>query len=137
MQPDHLKNLATAITKRLVENAIRLQFSRNDLESCQEEVTEDEMVQDALNLALGEDTGCLGEEEINATNIDVLFVEEILRKLENNMRDRCFHSFVLVLEGMTARGATAERALNAILRVNPNNLGEGPCNCNRATCPFK
>lgn len=44
------------------------------------DVEEDDMVRDALNIALGEDTGCLGLEDIHPGNIDVLFVEQKLRE---------------------------------------------------------
>lgn len=82
--PVTARQLAEQITRRLVENAIRLQFTRNDLalvakaDDDDPALDENEMVNDALNLALGDDTGCLSDEELNAENIDVLWVEQLM-----------------------------------------------------------
>lgn len=72
---------AEAIVSRIVENSIRGQFIRLGLEGVEVGgalLNEDDMVRDALNLALGEDTGCLGTEDLHPGFIDVLFVEQKL-----------------------------------------------------------
>jgi hypothetical protein len=138
--------LATEITTRLVERAIRHQFTRQDLalisnadESAPDEA---EIVQDALNLALGDDTGCLSEEEETPENIDVMFVEEILEKLERDMRDRCFHDFVRLLSSAqndppTEDGKIAVQCFGAgVLAQGPWGLGSGKCNCGEPDCPY-
>ena len=82
--------LAQEIMERVVERAVRLQFTRCGLAGKEidgELLDEDAMERDAINLALGEDTGCLVDEEINAENIDVLFVDEKLEELEERMRE--------------------------------------------------
>ena len=76
-----VKDLAITITKRLTERAIRCTFSRHSLWDHPDGLDEDDMVFDALGIALGEDVGCLGPEEEDAEHIDVLFVEEQLRAL--------------------------------------------------------
>jgi len=103
---------------------------------------EDEMVQDALNLALGDDTGCLTEEEEIPENIDVMFVEEILEKLEREMRDRCFHDFIRLLSSAqndppTEDGKIAIQCFGAgVLAQGPWGLGSGKCNCGDSDCPY-
>ena len=82
-QMPNAKALAESIIKRVVENAIRCQWTRNikPLESDPdaEFPTEDELVIDALALALGEDTGCLSEEDDDfRERVDVLWLEDLL-----------------------------------------------------------
>jgi hypothetical protein len=81
---------AEAIVSRIVENAIRLQFTRLGLEGVEADgqlLNEDDMVRDAINLALGQDTGCLVDDEINPETIDVLFVEQKLREAAASRED--------------------------------------------------
>jgi hypothetical protein len=78
-----LRVTATEITKRIVERAVRLQFTRCSLDTINtgdDPLDEDDMVRDAINLALGDDTGCLSDEDLTAENIDLLFVEQQLAK---------------------------------------------------------
>jgi hypothetical protein len=75
--------MARNIIIRIVTNAIRLQWTRNiePLESDEdaEFPTEDELVLDALALALGDDTGCLNEEDEDfRERVDVLWLEDLL-----------------------------------------------------------
>jgi hypothetical protein len=143
---DRLRVFATAITTRLVESAIRRQFNRQDLalisNADESAMDEDDMVQDALNLALGDDTGCLTEEEETPENIDVMFVEEILEKLEREMRDRCFHDFIRLLSSAqndppTEDGKIAIQCFGAgVLARGPWGLGSGKCNCGDPDCPY-
>lgn len=76
--------LARTIINRIVENAIRLQWTRN-IEPVESDPdadfpTEDELVVDALALALGDDTGCLSEEDEDfRERIDLLWLEDLLR----------------------------------------------------------
>ncbi|HZC22221.1 MAG TPA: hypothetical protein VE866_02700, partial [Candidatus Binatia bacterium] len=76
---EHLKTIATEITRRLVERSVRLQFTRHSMEGAVDtddvEFIENDMVDDALNIALGDDTGCLSDEDLTPENIDVLFVQ--------------------------------------------------------------
>jgi hypothetical protein len=141
---DRLKTLATSITERLVENTIRAQFTRASLDhpDPDDPLNEDDMVRDALGVALGEDTGCLGDEEITAENIDVLFVEQELARIEKNMRDRCFHDFIHLLKSAkddppTEDGKIAVLTLaQAVFAQGPEDLGTGKCNCGDKECPY-
>ena len=143
---DRYRILAAGITTRLVERAIRLQFTRQGLalisKSDVSPLDEDEMVKDALNIALGDDTGCLSQEEETSENIDVIFVEEILEKLEQEMRDRCFHDFIRLLstaqnDPPTEEGKIAIQYFGAgVLAQGPWGLGSGKCNCGEPDCPY-
>ena len=72
-------NAAHDITRRLAESVVRVQYSRADLDSFEDGPTEDQMVGDAIMVSLGDDTGCLGNDEMTAEYIDVLFVEQKLQ----------------------------------------------------------
>jgi hypothetical protein len=79
------KSLAHSIVSRIAENAIRSQWVRTlwELEGNPdaEWPTEDSMVQDVLGLALGEDTGCLSEEDEDfRERVDVLWLEDLLAR---------------------------------------------------------
>jgi hypothetical protein len=75
-----IHEIAKGIVSRLTEHAIRIEWTRADLTS-ESENTEDECVEDAIAVALGEDTGCLDPDDLNATNCELLFVEAELKKL--------------------------------------------------------
>jgi len=70
---------AEEITKRLAESVVRAQYSRADLCCFKDAPTEQEMVDDAIMVSLGDDPGCLGDDEMTAEYIDVLFVEQKLK----------------------------------------------------------
>jgi hypothetical protein len=76
---------AAKIVERVAGNAVRLAITRGSLLQCDGEEIDDqaeqEYVQDALNVAMGEDTGCLDEGDLNETNCELLFVGAELRKL--------------------------------------------------------
>lgn len=81
-----IADAAEAITKRLTEHAVRLAITRFDLLSFDpdgrdEANSEDDIVQDIQNVAMGEDTGCLDPDDLDATNCEVMFVEAEIRKL--------------------------------------------------------
>jgi hypothetical protein len=74
---------AEAIVRRVVENAIRVSCARwSIIESLGDDadMTEDDLVDDTIGIALGEDTGCLGDDEMDAEHIDLIFVQEALER---------------------------------------------------------
>ena len=143
---EHLKTIATEITRRLVERSVRLQFTRHSMEGAVDtddvEFIENDMVDDALNIALGDDTGCLSDEDLTPENIDVLFVQGKLAEVERNMRDRCFHDFIRLLSSAqndppTEDGKEAVRCLAAgVYAQGTDGLGDGNCKCGEADCPY-
>ncbi len=73
---------AKAIVTRLVTNAIQSAFSRSLIVF--EGVTEEDVIQDCLDVAMGVDIGCLDEDDLTPENIDVMFVQEELKKAYND-----------------------------------------------------
>lgn len=71
---------AETIVRRLAESVVRVQYSRADLCCFEDAPTEDEMVDDAIAVSMGEEQGCLDEDEMTAENVDVLFVEKQLQE---------------------------------------------------------
>ena len=145
---DRLKTIATALTRRLVGNSVRVQFVRHSLEgavdAAGQEFVESEMVADAVALALGEDTGCLGEEELNSENIELLHVEQLLRQVETDTRDRCYHDFLqhIRLSLEDCRSVEGREALMdfgaGVYAQGPGGLGEWRnCKCGEEGCPNK
>jgi hypothetical protein len=82
-------DLAHEIISRVVPNVIRLAYIRHDLAEHLEDMTEDEFAQDALQLALGEESGCIDPDDLDAENCEVMFVEEKLRVLHSDHIAKC------------------------------------------------
>jgi hypothetical protein len=82
---DVIQEVAVKITSRVAENAVRMAIGRNELTqddgAAIDDKTEQDIVQDTLQGVLGEDTGCLDEDDLNETNCELLFVGAELRKL--------------------------------------------------------
>ncbi|MFL6314830.1 MAG: hypothetical protein ACJ71W_22215 [Terriglobales bacterium] len=79
-----IENAAEAITRRLTENAVRLSITRHDLKDDDGDIddqTEQDIVNDTISVALGEDTGCLDPDALSSENCEVLFVKDQLLKL--------------------------------------------------------
>ena len=53
------KGSARELATRLVRDAISIAITRNDMTWNNEECTEDEIITDALDVILGDNTGCL------------------------------------------------------------------------------
>ncbi|KAA6459678.1 hypothetical protein DYQ86_16295 [Acidobacteria bacterium AB60] len=147
---------AEEITRRLVDRAVRAQFTRNDLGD--DLFNEDDMARDALNLALGDDTGCLGDDEMTAENIDVLFVDQQisastdpLRKriaeLESERRvlqSRYLHDFSNFLYGCAGAIRPGDdpkevmrRAAITMRDMDSTDLRVGECDCGASYCPYR
>lgn len=81
----YIKQLARAITERIVTNAISGQWTRNISEAEDSAVvfpTEEILVKDALALAFGDDIGCLDEEDDDFRDkIDLYWLEDQLEKI--------------------------------------------------------
>jgi hypothetical protein len=142
---DRLKTLASEITQRLTQNAVRVQFARRDMDGAVDadgvEFDEAAMVLDAVNLAMGEDVGCLPPEDITPENVDVLYVEQVLGRVEKEMRDRCFHNFERMLTRVSqmsnfAEQAPIQRLIQTLTAIGPDGLGSGSCGCEDDTCPY-
>lgn len=145
---ERLKTVAIALTRRLTERTVRTMFSRHSMDgaidSGGEEFHEEEMVNDAVNIARGDDTGCLSYEEFTAENVDVLYVKELLKQVETDMRDRCHHDFVQHLNKSVLDQSTAEER-DAVLGIaagvyaqGPDGLGEfRKCKCGQPECPYQ
>jgi hypothetical protein len=78
------QKLAKEIVSRLVRNTIGASWTRNieplngDPEA--EFPSEQDLMNDAMNLALGEDTGCLSEDDSDfRERVDVLWLEDLLK----------------------------------------------------------
>jgi hypothetical protein len=74
-----LQDMAEKITRRIAENLARLAYVRYGLADA--DIDEQEFVDDAVALALGEETGCLDPEEVTEHNCELLFVEAELQSL--------------------------------------------------------
>jgi len=74
VQPD-VQSLAREIITRLVTTAISCTYSRSLVGGDLEDINEQELIDDALAIALGDEIGCLTEEECPAENIDLLWLE--------------------------------------------------------------
>lgn len=79
------ERLSRDVVTRIVTTAIECQWTRNleqFLDGCafDESPTKQELLDDALSLALGEDTGCLGEEDLEE-HVDVLWLQRKLAEL--------------------------------------------------------
>lgn len=84
-------DLAVRIVKRIVGNTVGAQWTRN-IEPLQDEdsefPTEEELLSDALALALGDDIGCLDEQDEDfSEKIDVLWVRKHIVALEQSLRE--------------------------------------------------
>lgn len=142
----HLKDVATTITSRIAENTVRTQFTRyclgGEFDGNDQPFDEERMVRDATRLALGEDTGCLTEEDISPDTVDLLFVEQALAEIERGVRDRCFHDFLGLLTAAqadcpTPDGRDALRFLAVgVQEIGPDGLGSGRCECGTKICPY-
>jgi hypothetical protein len=81
------RDLAEQIVRRVVTNVIEAQWTRHLEEALREAaangdalpVGKEELLQDALAVALGEDAGCLDEEEL-IESVDLLWVRELLAR---------------------------------------------------------
>jgi hypothetical protein len=79
-----IHDTAEAITRRVTEHAVRISIVRHDLQhddAAIDDQTEQDIVNDTIAVALGEDTGCLDPDSLSAENCEVLFVEDQLHQL--------------------------------------------------------
>jgi len=85
--------LAEEITKRLVENTVRSQFRRANLatvaELADQELSEDRMVDDALGVAFGLDSGVFYDVEAEHDHVEVLYVATKLDELVQSVKAQC------------------------------------------------
>ncbi|WP_433970201.1 hypothetical protein [Tunturiibacter gelidiferens] len=78
------RKLAKEIVSRLVRSTIGTSWTRNieplDGDPDAEFPTEQDLMTDAMNLAMGEDTGCRSKEDSNfRESVDVLWLEDLLK----------------------------------------------------------
>jgi hypothetical protein len=77
-----LQGMAEKITRRIAENVARSAYTRFGLaDSMDGGIDQCEFVEDAVAIALGEESGCLAPEELTAENCELLFVEAELQSL--------------------------------------------------------
>lgn len=85
--------LAEEITRRLVENTVRSQFRRANLatvaELADQELSEDRMVDDALGVAFGLDSGVFYDAEAEHDHVEVLYVATRLDELVQSVKTQC------------------------------------------------
>lgn len=110
--------LAEEITKRLVENTVRSQFRRANLatvaELADQELSEDRMVDDALGVAFGLDSGVFYDAETDHDHVEVLYVATKLDELVQSLKAQCENERQLLEVLKKHNLSTPEQVVHAI-----------------------
>jgi hypothetical protein len=109
LQPDPMKkqiqNLAIQITERLARNAVESVFARHTLDDliAMGEFMEGMTADDAVDVALGRDIGCLGPEDCTPEKIDVLYVEQALTVIVDHVMTENKRMSELIIKDLLTR----------------------------------